>query len=117
VTLPGDVPDPRAVLAAFGLRGEVTALTPVAGAWSNRVWRLAASGGAFAVKELRNPWRDPDWQHWLAEAWQFELRALHAGISMPEPIPNPADGQCLAALTTAPAGLPTNSARTTSALR
>jgi aminoglycoside phosphotransferase (APT) family kinase protein len=96
VTLPGDVPDPRAVLAAFGIGGEVTALTPVSGAWSNRVWRLAASGGEFAVKELRNPWQDPAWQQWLAQSWEFELRALRAGISMPEPIPNPVDDHCLA---------------------
>jgi aminoglycoside phosphotransferase (APT) family kinase protein len=96
VTLPGDVPDPRAVLGAFAIGGELTTMTPVSGAWSNRVWRLAGSDGAFAVKELRNPWQDPGWQHWLAEAWEFELRALHAGISMPEPIPNPADGHCLA---------------------
>jgi len=45
-----------AVAAAFGLAGAVGPLEPVAGAWSNRVFRLVVGGEAYAVKELRNPW-------------------------------------------------------------
>jgi Ser/Thr protein kinase RdoA (MazF antagonist) len=91
-----DAPDPAAVIAAFGLHGPVTDWTAVGGAWSNRVYRLDAGGRRFAVKEMRNPWADPHWQQWLAESWVFELRAIAAGVAAPQPVPNPADGSCLA---------------------
>jgi Ser/Thr protein kinase RdoA (MazF antagonist) len=93
-----DDPDPAAVLAAFGLPGPAEELVPVAGAWSNRVYRLTAGGQRYAVKQLRNPWGDPRWREWLAAAFEFELRALAAGVAMPEPVPNPADGGCLASV-------------------
>jgi Ser/Thr protein kinase RdoA (MazF antagonist) len=98
VTAPSerDELDPAAVLAAFGLHGPVSSLTEVGGGWSNRVFRLEAGSGVFAVKEVRNPWRIPHWEQWLAEAWAFELRAIAAGIAAPEPIVNPATGGCLA---------------------
>lgn len=81
---------------AFGLPGPVVSMTAVAGAWSNRLYCLETARGAFAVKEMCNPWRDPRWQEWLAEAWSFELRARAAGIPAPEPIPSRIDGGCLA---------------------
>lgn len=84
------------MLAAFGIRGRVRGMTSVAGAWSNRVYRLDADTGTFAVKELRNPWDSPRWREWLAAAWEFEQLALAAGVPMPEPVPNPGDGGCLA---------------------
>jgi aminoglycoside phosphotransferase (APT) family kinase protein len=71
-------------------------MTAVAGAWSNRVYRLETGRGAFAVKALCNPWADDRWHEWLAEAWSFELRAIAAGVPAPEPIPSVADGSCLA---------------------
>ena len=39
---------------------------------------------------------EPRWQEWLAESWSFEQRAIAAGIAAPQPVPNPADGSCLA---------------------
>ena len=88
-------PDPRGVLAAFGVTGGVTAYVEVAGGWSNRVWRLATTQGAFAVKELRNAWGEPRWLEWLDEGWRVERAAIVAGIAAPEPVPA-ADGGCLA---------------------
>jgi len=92
----GDKPDPSAVLAAFRLQGPVTAWAAVGGAWSNRVFRLTAGGRHFAVKEMRNPWADPRWQEWLTASFSFERQAIAAGVAAPEPVPNPADGGCLA---------------------
>lgn len=89
-------PDPDAVLAAFGIEGRATALNPVGRAWSNRVWRLRAGSGSFALKEMRNPWADPNWIRWLNESWALEQSALAAGISAPRPVPNPSTGGCLA---------------------
>ncbi|HVB42420.1 MAG TPA: aminoglycoside phosphotransferase family protein [Streptosporangiaceae bacterium] len=91
-----DAPGPDQVLAAFGIEGTATAMTPVRGAWSNRVYRVDAGKHSFAVKEMRNPWADPNWSHWLAESWAFERHALAAGVAAPRPVPNPADGGCLA---------------------
>ena len=91
-----DAPDPAAVIAAFGLPGPVTGWEPVGGAWSNRVYRLDAGGRRYAVKEMRNPWGEPRWQEWLAESWSFEQQAIAAGVAAPQPVPNPADGGCLA---------------------
>nr|WP_246211470.1 aminoglycoside phosphotransferase family protein [Phytoactinopolyspora alkaliphila] len=71
-------------------------MTPVAGAWSNRVYRLTTSVGVYAVKHLRNPWNVARWLEWLDAAWTLEARAHLAGIRMPEPVPNPADGGCVA---------------------
>jgi aminoglycoside phosphotransferase (APT) family kinase protein len=86
------------VLAAFGLGGPATSMTEVGGAWSNRVFRLEAGGDVFAVKEMRNPWRIPHWEEWLAHAWSFELMAIEAGVPAPQPVANPATGGCLARL-------------------
>jgi Ser/Thr protein kinase RdoA (MazF antagonist) len=88
--------DPAEVLCAFGLGGPATGMTAVGGAWSNRVFRLEAGGGVFALKEMRNPWRIPHWEEWLAQAWAFELSAIEVGIAAPEPVANPATGGCLA---------------------
>ncbi len=88
--------DPAVVLAAFGLDGPATSMTAVGGAWSNRVFRLEANGGVFAVKQMRNPWRIPRWEKWLAEAWAFELCGIEAGIAAPQPVANPVTGGCLA---------------------
>jgi Ser/Thr protein kinase RdoA (MazF antagonist) len=93
-------PDPQAVLAAFGLQGPDTSWAPVGGAWSNRVFRLAAGGRAYAVKQMRNPWGFGRWQEWLAEAWSLELRAIDAGVAAPQPVPEPATGSCLARVRT-----------------
>jgi hypothetical protein len=85
-------PSARAIAAAFGLAGTVGELVAVAGAWSNRVFRLEVGDAAFAVKELLDTWREPSWFDRLDDAWRFELAAIEAGTDAPEPIPNPADG-------------------------
>ena len=92
----GDEPDPAAVLAAFGLAGPAAGWAPAGGAWSNRVFQLEAGGRRYAVKEMRNPWMEPYWQQWLAESWDFEQRAIAAGVAAPRPVPDPASGSCLA---------------------
>jgi len=84
------------VVAAFGLSGTAGTLHGVAGAWSNRLFRLRVGTESFAVKEMMNPWGESRWMDWLAEAWGFERRAIAAGVAAPEPIPNPADGACFA---------------------
>lgn len=85
-----------AVAAAFRLKGTAGTLRHVPGAWSNRVFRLTVGSETFAVKEMRDPWQSSGRTDWLAEAWEFEQRAIAAGVAAPEPIPNPADGSCLA---------------------
>jgi Ser/Thr protein kinase RdoA (MazF antagonist) len=87
-----DWPSGRAVAALFELGEPVGPLTPVPGAWSNRVFRLRTETGIFAVKEMCNPWGHPRWEDGLAAAWELELVALEAGIAMPEPVANPDDG-------------------------
>jgi Ser/Thr protein kinase RdoA (MazF antagonist) len=80
------------VLAAFGLPGRSRSLTPVAGAWCNRVFRLDTSAGRYAVKELANPFGEPRFEGRLAEAWAFEQSALAAGVAAPEPVAGPGGG-------------------------
>ena len=92
----GTAPDPRGVVAAYGLPGEVRAFDEVPGGWSNRVFRLHTTHGEYAVKELRNAWGEPRWADWLAEGWRVELAAREARVAMPEPVANPSTGQALA---------------------
>jgi aminoglycoside phosphotransferase (APT) family kinase protein len=42
-----------------------------------------------------DPWQDAGWRSWLAQAWEFELRAFEAGVLMPRPLPTPS-GACVA---------------------
>ena len=95
VQTPDDAPSPEAILAAFGVGGRATAMVPVAGAWSNRVYRLSTDLGSYAVKELLNPWRQPSWLDSLYAAWRFELAAQAAGVAIPVPVPSPSGG-CVA---------------------
>lgn len=87
-----DWPSGRAVATLFEMGEPIGPMTTVAGAWSNRVFRLRTEAGVFAVKEMRNTWGDPRWEESLEAAWPVELAARRAGIAMPEPIPNPDDG-------------------------
>lgn len=88
--------DAEGVIAAFGLAGPVTGWAQVGGAWSNRVYRLEAGAGVFAVKEMVNPWGIEWWEQQLAESWSFELLAIGARVAAPPPVRNPATGGCLA---------------------
>ncbi|HEY3763922.1 MAG TPA: phosphotransferase [Gaiellales bacterium] len=90
-------PAAAAVMAAFRLAGAPTALAPVAGAWSNRLYRLETTEGFYAVKELENPWDEPRFAQRLGAAWRFEQDARAAGIAAPEPIPAPG-GACAISL-------------------
>lgn len=96
----GDGPAAGAILRAFGLGGAPRSVTPVAGAWSHRLYRLETAGQVYAVKQLLNPWDEPGWRDWLVEAWGFELHAYQAGISMPRPVAA-IDGGCVADVETA----------------
>jgi hypothetical protein len=87
-----DWPSATAIAAAFGLRGPIGQLEPVAGAWSNRVFRLVVGDQVFAVKEMLDTWRLPTWFDRVDEAWGVELAAIEAGVEAPEPVPNPSDG-------------------------
>jgi Ser/Thr protein kinase RdoA (MazF antagonist) len=99
-------PEPAAVLAAFKLPGRVVDMVEVIGAWSNRVYRLTTDTNRYAVKQMLSSWGDTGWQGWLDVAWRFEQRAYAAGVPMPQPIPNPSDGGCLAWVDPAPGGDP-----------
>lgn len=77
------------VLAAFGRSTKIISAQQVGRAWSNRVLHVRTSEGEYAIKQLLNPWQEPDWLAWLREAAAFELRASDAGIAMPRPITSP----------------------------
>jgi Ser/Thr protein kinase RdoA (MazF antagonist) len=98
-------PDAAAVAEAFGLARPV-GLTTVAGAWSNRVFRLDTAAGSYAVKELTNLWSEPRFGERLDEAWRFELAALAAGVAAPEPIRIPGSEGCALELTRADGSAP-----------
>jgi hypothetical protein len=85
-------PSAAAIADAFGLTGAVADLVPVAGAWSNRVYRLEVGGVAYAVKEVLDLWREDSWFERIDEAWRFELAAIDAGVDAPEPVPNAVTG-------------------------
>lgn len=77
------------VLTAFGLPGKIISADRVGRAWSNRVFHVRSTHGEYAIKHMLNPWQDPDWLAWLAEAAAFELCAAEAGVAMPRPILSP----------------------------
>lgn len=68
-------PDATAVAAAFGLGGNVVEMSEVGRAWSNRVYRLTVGDGAYAVKEMLNPWGGTAWHDWLMEACDWDVAA------------------------------------------
>jgi aminoglycoside phosphotransferase (APT) family kinase protein len=81
-------------MEAFRLPGRPMAMSSVAGGWSNHVYRLETTAGAYAVKKLLDPWQELRFQERLAEAWRFERAALAAGVAMPVPVPDPVTGDC-----------------------
>ena len=86
--------DADAVLDALGVPGPAVSAEPVAGGWSNAVWRVATASGEYAVKQLRNAWGEPRWLEWLGEGWRVERAALAAGIRAPEPVVPPGSDAC-----------------------
>ncbi|MBO0810899.1 MAG: phosphotransferase [Microlunatus sp.] len=77
------------VLTAFGLPGKIISIHQIGRAWSNRVFQVRTSAAEYAIKQLLNPWQEPDWLAWMREAADFELHAAEAGIAMPRPIRSP----------------------------
>lgn len=71
---------------AFDLGHSVGEMSPVAGAFSHRMWRLATTSGSYAIKQFLNPWEQADWQDWLQVAAEFELTCWDADIPMPQPV-------------------------------
>jgi hypothetical protein len=72
---------------------------PVAvGALSNRLWRVDTAHGSFAVKEMVSH-ADQEWLVPQVEAaFAIELRARDAGVPVPQPVPDPLTGRCLAGI-------------------
>lgn len=98
VSLGGVTSDGVAAIAErFGLgplRGEPRRITR--GAVSNRLWRVWTENGCFVVKEMVSH-ADREWFAPAVEsAFAIELRARRAGVVMPEPVPDPRTGRCLA---------------------
>lgn len=96
-----DAPVAAAVATAFDLGRSLSALAPVAGALSHRMWRLRTTGGSYAVKQFLNPWEQADWQDWLGVAADFELACWDAKIPMPRPVQTEAGGVLAEVATTA----------------
>lgn len=94
-------PDPAAVCRAFDLGRPTEPLEPVMGGLSHRMWRLTASRGRFAVKQINRDWSNPEYVAWYDRAFAVEQAAFAAGIPMPRPVPDPQTGRCLVEL---PAG-------------
>jgi hypothetical protein len=79
--------DPARLADAFALGLPQRPLVPVAGAWSNRLWRLETTQGRFAVKELRRPAAAGGWSQRLEAAMAVEHAAWTAGaVPMAEPV-------------------------------
>jgi len=76
-------------------------MTPVAGGFSHRMWRLRTERGVFAVKELNRNFDDPGYMPWFERAFAVEMAALEAGVPLPRPLPVAATGGCLAELPSA----------------
>lgn len=89
--------DLSAVAERFGLGRVLEGPRPVAvGALSNRLWRVEAASGCFAVKEMVSH-ADREWLVPQVEAaFAIELRARAAGVPVPQPVPDPLTGCCLA---------------------
>jgi Ser/Thr protein kinase RdoA (MazF antagonist) len=84
--------DPARVAGAFGLGASRGPLAPVAGAWSNRLWRLETERGAFAVKELRGS-AAAGWRRRLRDAMAVERATWAAGtVPMAQPMTAAAGG-------------------------
>jgi Phosphotransferase enzyme family len=85
--------DPARVAGAFALGEPGGPLAPVAGAWSNRLWRLETGRGAFAVKELRGSAEGAGWRRRLRDAMAVERAAWATGtVPMAQPVAAAAGG-------------------------
>jgi hypothetical protein len=83
------------VVERFGL-GRLTAEpVPVPGGLSNDLWQVITEDGAYAVKRMLLNADRPDFVANVEAAYEIERRALHAGVAMPEPVPDPLTGRAL----------------------
>jgi hypothetical protein len=95
----------RAICELFDLGAPQGAPERVAGGLTNRLWRLGATGGVFAVKEMNRDPERADYVAWFDRAFALEQAAFRAGIPMPRPVPVAASGRCLGELPR-PTGVP-----------
>jgi Ser/Thr protein kinase RdoA (MazF antagonist) len=79
---------------AFEL-GETRVARRVPGGLSNELWRVDASGGAFAVKVMQVNAERPDFRDNVEAAFAIELNAFQQGVPCPEPWPSPDGGGLL----------------------
>lgn len=86
----------RAICRLFDLGEPAGAASPVAGGLTHRMWRIATTRGAFAVKEVNRDFENVEYVGSFERAFVFEQAAYHAGLPMPRPVPVAATGRCLA---------------------
>ncbi|MBF6599424.1 MAG: phosphotransferase [Dehalococcoidia bacterium] len=88
----------RAICRLFDLGEPAGAASPVEGGLTHRMWRIATTRAAFAVKELNRDFENADYVGSCERAFVFEQAAYRAGLPMPRPVPVAASGRCLAEL-------------------
>ncbi len=83
------------VVERFGLGRLAGAPARVAGGLSNEMWRVATSGGEFAVKRMVVNAQRSEFVGNVEAAFLVERRAWDAGVAMPEPVAEPDSGRAL----------------------
>jgi fructosamine-3-kinase len=81
-----------AVCERFGLGDRARRVTQVHGGMLNVMWRVETASGTFAVKQVKLRHDRPHMARRYRRARELELAALHAGIALPRPIPDPVTG-------------------------
>lgn len=85
-----------AVCARFDLGPLREPPRPVGGPVLNMVWRACTERGEFVVKQMTNNADQPWFLASVDAACRIERQALAAGVSMPEPVPDPSTDRYLA---------------------
>lgn len=91
----------KEICRAFGLGEMVEEPTTFHGG-VNRVWRVHTSKGAFGVHELLGIPSEVDVFDRCRRIYDIEVAALHAGIRLPTPVPDPATGSATMNLDASP---------------
>lgn len=85
----------NAICELFDLGAPSGTPTPVEGGLTNRLWRLTATRGAFAVKQMNLDVHRAGYVAWFDRAFALEQAAFAAFVPMPRPVPVAATGRCL----------------------